>query len=921
MYTARVCLLSIISSVYFNEAFVTEKVFQKRIEKEGRCLTDNVRRNSQETASEDTSSAQNSPEHRRLKALTQRWHDIWLRSLAVICRVETLLGLQQEEKNFGICDDLREPPVKKRRTLDSSTSETCSNEPQESEEDIIPFTKDDYERITDKPKMSQLSVNKSFAAEDDTEHQPDVGYSSGENSVSDSLVDPCFKKAVCETNNDEVHLFIDSTPVKSYYKTVPLDDAGVTDTETSRLTDSNVFVRKSTNDVLTDSLMVNIEENTGVYSDDEIENIFELLDDEIGANAEKKYFQAQIECIKEGTKWREISSSQHSKRCSQGSLPVYRQNSCDASSEESEEEVHNESTTSLIKSQSNRTNSLKRPYVSRSSNASSLFKASLSNIDSSTPAKNLYLSQCSEPSTSSIDAVSSLRIPSYHKHKLKGSIDRTSFRRRSRFHRLPRSSTDINRLDNFMSMSTHSAPGATTLYDNSFSDTDDTSQEQSDAPPYEWDDYNPPVKEENNEYGDKGNQQSLLGFGMYDEFQTSLADNVKSIIVESKASLRNANALLNCRPTDESLEDLRTVASANAERLSILALNGRINPKDYREFEEVSEGWRKVLSAIESSTPSSLSPKRSADKEPIEVVLSKVKKFASFLKHLQSNVAEKDDQSKSSICSISSITSLDDVESALKIFEDMRQKLIKRGEEVFSLLHSDALSEHLMELTTEFEPMKLLYEEAIEKVELTVEQVEKVKKNWNDLAETQMNLQTTIANIEKELVDMRKGSNNCSQIAMELELCQERMNRLETSYNYLASSLSELSVDSSTSKVVDFDTELKRYTEAIESLKNRFETLKNPPSSADVFDSKNSKTCEHKDVVEKVQKQKQCCKQQYRQSQKDQLYPMNWRLLLLLCSAALAFFAWSLSCSDATANNWGHALGLHVNYVNGPPPV
>ena len=38
--------------------------------------------------------------------------------------------------------------------------------------------------------------------------------------------------------------------------------------------------------------------------------------------------------------------------------------------------------------------------------------------------------------------------------------------------------------------STHSAPGAPVFYGNSLRDSDCTAQEQSDAPPYEWDDYN-----------------------------------------------------------------------------------------------------------------------------------------------------------------------------------------------------------------------------------------------------------------------------------------------------------------------------------------------------------------------------------------------------------------------------------------------
>lgn len=60
-------------------------------------------------------------------------------------------------------DDSREPPLKKARKSDSSTSESVCNDLQESEEDTIPFADEDYERITEKSKMLRLkSVFYSF---------------------------------------------------------------------------------------------------------------------------------------------------------------------------------------------------------------------------------------------------------------------------------------------------------------------------------------------------------------------------------------------------------------------------------------------------------------------------------------------------------------------------------------------------------------------------------------------------------------------------------------------------------------------------------------------------------------------------------------------------------------------------------------
>lgn len=56
------------------------------------------------------------------------------------------------------------------------------------------------------------------------------------------------------------------------------------------------------------------------------------------------------------------------------------------------------------------------------------------------------------------------------------------------------------------------------------------------------------------------------------------------------------------------------------------------------------------------------------------------------------------------------------------------------------------------------------YEDAIGRVEHFMSQIEKIRENWSDWAETQGNLQSVMSGIEKELAELRKGGNNSKVI-------------------------------------------------------------------------------------------------------------------------------------------------------------
>uniref|UniRef100_A0A0N4UXK9 KASH domain-containing protein n=1 Tax=Enterobius vermicularis TaxID=51028 RepID=A0A0N4UXK9_ENTVE len=321
------------------------------------------------------------------------------------------------------------------------------------------------------------------------------------------------------------------------------------------------------------------------------------------------------------------------------------------------------------------------------------------------------------------------------------------------------------------------------------------------------------------------------------------------------------------------------------------------------------------LATIDSLTNS---PYESSTNGALPIILSKIEKFALSLKDLQ----ESDECCKPSMCSISSINSLDDVEKTLKVFgvrsfpvdefelfsflQEIRERLVSEKEELHSLLHSVNFSGDLVEIMEEFEPLSAQYEDAILKVEQLVQQVEKVKRNWSDWAEIKRNLQNIIVDVENELVAMRKGSNNCNHIASELELCQERMNRLETVCNYLTASLSELPENSSASQSIDFAAELTKYSNAIMELKRKYEF---------------SVHCLTVQSYEKKPKQNLYAETLFVTPKEQRGVQLVKWSLILFCSAVLAFLAWFASLKPGVVNNWKNAPGLHLDYLNGPPPT
>ncbi|VDO53826.1 unnamed protein product [Brugia timori] len=215
----------------------------------------------------------------------------------------------------------------------------------------------------------------------------------------------------------------------------------------------------------------------------------------------------------------------------------------------------------------------------------------------------------------------------------------------------------------------------------------------------------------------------------------------------------------------------------------------------------------------------------------------------------------------------------------------------------------------------EFEPLCEGYKEAVKRVEQLMAQIEAIRDKWNDWSETQRIIQMMMRTIENDLLELRKGTDNSEQICSELELCQERMNRLETVCNYLSCNLASLHNRSSTqqSPPIDFTSELALYSNALIQLKTRFEKEMGHVRSVDKATLVRSRKRMH------LKNDTKMTTIQMRQDNCASAIHINWSIkLLFIVAAIVAFTAWFTTSSLVP---WRTTLGPHLDYVDGPPPL
>ncbi|GMR59058.1 hypothetical protein PMAYCL1PPCAC_29253, partial [Pristionchus mayeri] len=607
--------------------------------------------------------------------------------------------------------------------------------------------------------------------------------------------------------------------------------------------------------------------------------------------------------IHSGTNWRELRGRVSPVRRRKETKDIENgKQSCDASSEESsswEYDGVNEHllSTSLHSHLANDFFSLKRP---RGSNG----RLNLSMLTSSEM-------EASFSSTRSDNPIRTTRI---------GGI-----RKKIRPRRLPRSMSDGEQIGltttNYCGMETPrvlfppSTPLAASLSllrrleDDIIGDEEGMRRYESggeESANYEWDDYHPPSKDENwlpDELNRSFNpmEKSSEMLSVDEDFSNELSrkSEVHRLVEESRANLQVVQSHLSSSNIDaDVMRTVSLIADTNIRHLQG-ALRSATHPQDScDDLEGVMEEWRRVVS-------------------PLPRLVNQVRRFSSSLRCLSS----------SSVLPSGGIQTKEEAMKALNQLENIRGRFESERDELRSLLSSSSSNVELIGMKGELTALTEGYEEAVHKMSILVDTVQRLNEDWEKWSNEQRGMRDAMLILERRMKEGEGGKGDNTQILTQMELCEERMNSLETMCNYLSSHLATLqSEEESTSSSLpppDFSAELLLYSNALDQLKKRVHDhlIVPPVPSAPILHRKDETT-----VVKRRPKRTNSTQTGVSSSEVPMEEEMGWgwrvgetirssRLLqlLLLLSSLCALGA------IVSAGVFKTTFGPHIEYVRGPP--
>ncbi|KHJ80299.1 hypothetical protein OESDEN_20027 [Oesophagostomum dentatum] len=224
----------------------------------------------------------------------------------------------------------------------------------------------------------------------------------------------------------------------------------------------------------------------------------------------------------------------------------------------------------------------------------------------------------------------------------------------------------------------------------------------------------------------------------------------------------------------------------------------------------------------------------------------------------------------------------------------------------------------LTELSAEFTTISTGYDDAVNRINSLVSSLKKLDQVWTDWSEQLKGIRDQMNRIEGSL---KADKFDQLTISEEMELCQERMNSLETMCNYLTSSLQSVQGTESTASIPDFRSEITLYGNAMEQLKSKFhEIYRIPTPPAPVSPPNEPEQGARRRVVKTQSTPTQTVTPPRRNpSRGSRIYrtfaestAIKLGLLLsLLAVLAILFYTGIL----------GATFGPHLTYVNGPPPT
>ncbi|CAD5224522.1 unnamed protein product [Bursaphelenchus okinawaensis] len=904
----------------------TLQTLQLEIDTEGRHLLRAAKRHLTNRAVEPSAdSLKVQKVQRNLELLEQRWLKLYLGGVEQTERINNLLQrFESEDQNGSDLESVGSLEPARKRARPSAISD---GESSEEDEDTIPFSSGEYRRIS----ISQMHENSDLDNSTDkgsnkseredgwsSSKTQDVGYSSGENSLHEALNQ--LDSFDTTTQQDWMK---SQNLVSSYYKTVPLDDAGATDNETPRLPAPGISLNLP-EDELTTSMIVNMDSINTIDTFDDYNEVMSML--------EEKYSDP----TKLGTHWKELKSNTN-RRLFTPSRPQVRHSlvsdpgrmSCDASSEDSDAQI----STIMSESFSGWSANALKTYTPQTS---SIRKRRYQRNNAQKQSESLHNSfiTCSKMDQSVYDFATQDVMSQSLNLSNRALNNRRRFLKR-RMHRSASENTNVLEAQKATVQrrdSLNSNSSCTTFHDSG------------DAH-FEWDDY----KEESVVSHDIDQSTNtfmsldtpLLAPLMVDEdFQTELPlmdsaeqSGVALFLQQSKTALKEARCVLEA---DKEGGKMKTIAKIAAEHLksirSLMTATVTLDPSGAEALNKLHTEWLELVNKFELPSNDSLSPHE---------VMEVMDLFRTINQHYQLFGAMCD----GSDAKLLNESTLDDLRDTLRT----RKKLFQQ-------------------LRTNYMRMMTL----VSRVPNLVPELEKVINNINVLNGSVSNLENFyqlycvkekieeldggVTELDKCLEELSKRSvldlndslgNRVREIDEELSHCQDRMSSLEHVCNGIISRLSSSRVENDEEEleccqkfIKDFN-DMKR---TIQLVKNRMDRLcKIIPGCA-------SRSQQHDDSysdssipesVSKPRKRRNLTEETKEPETKESTTKMSWlspsRLVapfksshsargVLICMVMLAIGTLLLGLVTdeeifSRHSHWSFRFGPQLSYVDGPPPV
>ncbi|CAI2354009.1 unnamed protein product [Caenorhabditis sp. 36 PRJEB53466] len=860
-----------------------QQALQLEIQHEGQLLVNRL--NKQLKEDNDVDSTEEERRKTCVDAIRKKWHTIYLNSLSLVCRIEELINHKQASDDSESDTDLVGPPIKRARTRtgDLTASDTEDSDVDDErhshtetivtdEDNVLPFAESEYESIMDgritvdsctSSSEDQMGVEQSSKKWDSV--QQDVGYSSGENSIHEAL-NTCADHLLPETS-DMRRKRIECSPVKAFYRTVQLED--MSDLEVTKAINHDVDEDPN----LSDSMYVN-HDSTFLATQNlpEYDEVMALMDCE-----DLPMDMSMTESF--NTKWREIHGQKkplrRASRPSREQMDIIAKSSCDASSEDSSE---GESPSQLEED---------TEMMSVSFNSAS--------FDHSSPLKRQRSGRGLKNASFLYDSLEmDGSFCSTRSEMLPPCKSRSLARRKLRVRRMPRSMSDGEQLgvtsskpEGLLTPMIRVSPPSTPVtrllrkLDAQIRNNmdSDTAPEHSDAAQaYEWDEYNPPQKDD------------------------SVADRHTPIMAEISSQLLNIDDdFAEHFGGSKALEESHT----DTPQLSNFELIARSNLRQVDEALRKQAGYQP--SFLETSTLQDLRAEWAqlydSIRSPFVRIMHQVKKFACTLQEVSS---------MASLGDVVDIRSKEDVTKALDAVTAIERRLSCERQELRDLVASPTFREVADDLSCEFDTVSEGYDDAVDRIGKMARSLSQVKGEWEAWNNRQNDIRSAMVRIESHL---KEGQSDNKIIADEMELCQERMNSLETMCNYLTASLSGLQNESNAKSIPDFKAELSIYSNALARLKDRFNDMVRVPTPPAMQvhppeprpSKAKSMTTQTMDMGSEMEESTLTVSEAISSSR---LIKFTFALSLLSALAAIFYY-----------HVFGKPFGPHLTYVNGPPPV